>query len=50
MAHKNPQKGGVKKSRLKSFTKLPQEPTFINYYDPLINRKIKEILKAKNRQ
>lgn len=56
MAHKTPYRGGVKKksNRLKSFVNLNESAQKIfpltAYYDPLINKKIKEILNEKNRQ
>lgn len=52
MAHKNPKKGGIKKiSRLKSFAKPhPAKQEFrTTYFDPFINRRVKEILEEKNR-
>lgn len=56
MAHKTPYRGGVKKksNRLKSFVNLNESAQktlpIRDYYDPLINRRVKEILNEKNRQ
>lgn len=56
MAHRNPQKGGVKKksNRMKPFARLGLGPdqtalNLRNFYDPIVNRKMKEILKQNNR-
>lgn len=52
MAHKNPKKGGVKKTnRLKSFTKplIDDPPKKPYYFEPLINKYRRQILEEKNR-